>query len=87
VKQIKKLFVAYQLDNAIEDVTRVQIEHSEYQFTLSLLGGKPFETIEEAEKFISDTMKDYDKRNVGDKTRFVILSTYVFEGDENFKTS
>lgn len=87
MKKIKKVFIAYQLDKAMDDVTRIEVTFSDYQFTLSMLGGSSFDSEYEALKFVNDTMADYSKRGVDKDVRFVVIPTFVFDDDEKFKTT
>ncbi len=82
--KIKKSFVAFELGKAIDDVTRVEVLLSDYQFSLSMMAGKSFDNESDAQKFIYDTMEDYEKRGYSKDVRFLIIPVLHFEDDKIF---
>ena len=81
---IKKLYVVFSLEEAISGISNTGIKHSEYSFTLGTGYKNIFNNAEDCENYIRDTMVDYKKRNVGEKTRFVILPIFCYDDDEIF---
>ena len=81
---IKKLYVVFSLEEAIDGISNTGIEHSEYNFTLNTGYKNIFNNVKDCENYIKDTMKDYKKRNIGEKTRFVILPIFCYDDDKIF---
>jgi hypothetical protein len=79
---IVKKYVVYSLSKAVDGISNNGIEFDDYSFNLYFQ--KAFDDPADAERYITETMKDYRKRNVGYDTRFVIKTTYVFEDDQIF---
>jgi hypothetical protein len=79
---IVKKYVVYSLNNAIEGIGNKGLEYNANSFVLYFM--KSFDNVEDAEKYIMDKMQDYRNRNIDSDTRFVIKTTYVYEGDEIF---
>jgi len=82
---IKKIWVVFKLDDAVSGFSSSGIQYDDTSFTLYRQYDACFNSEAECENFINATLKDYKKREVGNKTRFVILPVYCFDDDEQFK--
>lgn len=82
---IKKVFTVFSLSEAVCGISNKGIDYDEHTFTLSPNYKGYFESEKEALEYMKNEMDDYKKRNVGEKTRFVIIPVWCFEDDVIFK--
>lgn len=77
----KKVYIVFSLQESVSGFSNEGIEYDNYSFTLSKYH-KSFDSEQECEKHIEETLKDYKSRKVDDKkTRFVILPVFCFDDD------
>jgi hypothetical protein len=81
---INNLWTVFSLDDAVSGISNSGIDYDQYTFTLGHCYHGVFDSEEKCKKYIENTMKDYKKRGVGEKTRFVIMQVFCYEDDEIF---
>lgn len=80
---MKRIWVVFSLDEAVSGISNSGIDYDEYTFTLN----RHYQDYNEygCINYIEKTMEDYKNRGVGEKTRFVIMQVFCYEGDKLFK--
>jgi hypothetical protein len=84
-----KKYQIFSLENAVSDVTRIEVLYDEWSFVInkydsSESGDKAvFNTEEEAVIMLEKILKDYNRRNIED-ARFIILPVYFTNIDRMF---
>lgn len=86
---MEKKYQIFSLQEAISDVTRLEVVYDDYGFILrhyDLHDGsnQNFQTEDEAAKCVEGILKDYNRRGIED-ARFVILPVYFTKKDKLFQ--
>lgn len=81
---LKKQWVVFSLDEAVEGISNTGIQYNEYSFTINRSYNGIFDTEENCYIYIAEIMKDYRERNVVKNTRFIALPVFFESGDEIF---
>lgn len=81
--KIVKKWTVFSLCEAVSGISNKGIDYDEYTFTLSKY--EPiFKDKAGCIEHIKETMADYRKRGVGEKTRFLIMEIFCYEDDKIF---
>lgn len=83
ITEIKKVWAVFVLNEAVSGVSDSLTEYHQQQFTMAYPW--VFDTEAECERFIYETMVDFQKQDVAHNARFVILSVFCYQNDKIFK--
>lgn len=79
-----KKYAVFSLSEAVCGISNDGIEYDEHTFNLFKTHHGVFNTKDECEKQISESLLDYKQRIKDNKTRFVILEVYCQDDDKIF---